>query len=175
MRSVIIAYSNDNFASQLKRVLVESAITVLSVCSNGSGVLHLAGSLPEAVVICPLILPDMPANHLAEMLPVSFDVLALSKVPASFNGNCNLQVMTLPLKQNDFVFEVSRLCSSSSYISPERKEKPAEDAWIINQAKSIIMAKNSVSEDLAHKHLQHISMSQGKKIVEIAKEIIKSK
>lgn len=174
MRSVIIAYSNDNFASQLKRVLVESSISIHAMCANGSSVLHIAGTLPEAVVICPIILPDMPANHLAEMLPASFDVLALSKVPANFNRSFNLQVMTLPLKQNDFVFEVSKLCSSSTYVAPSRKEKPSDHALLIGRAKAIIMAQKGISEDLAHKHLQHISMTHGKKIVETAREIIKS-
>lgn len=172
MRSVIIAYSDPTIASQLKRVLVENSIKVAFVCSRGSSVLHLACDLAEAVVICPIILPDMPAHHLAEMLPIGFDILALSKRPATFNGSSSLSVATLPLNRGDFICQVSQLCKSSSFVSPRRKEKVTGNSEILSEAKAIIMAENGVSEDLAHKRLQHISMAQGKKIVETAMEII---
>lgn len=171
MRGVVIAYPSERLALQLKRELTVCGIEVLAVCAGGSAVLNLAGTIGEAVVVCPLILPDMPANHLAETLPASFDIIALSKTDPSLHACSNLFVLTLPLSRDAFTALALSLCARQSSPSPKRKQRAPDEAALLDKAKKILMRKG-MSEPQAHKYLQRSAMTRGIKITEQAQRVV---
>ena len=137
------------------------------VCEKGSSVLGIAQALNEGVVICASILSDMGAGVLAENLPYGFDIIALSK-----NGKeeymGNLITLPLPINKNDLLQTVAVLVSTRSSFT-QRKDNEGE---IISDAKLVLMNANGISESQAHKYLQQESMRRGKKLIDLAKEII---
>ena len=167
MKDIIIAYPVKETAMQLRSLLESEGYHVSFVCAMGSSVLNIAHSLNEGVVVCASILSDMGAGVLAENLPVGFDVVALSR-----NGReeymGNLINLPLPLNKNDFLETVSVLVSTRSSFT-QRKNDEGE---IISNAKLVLMNANGITESQAHKFLQQESMRKGKKILELAKEII---
>lgn len=167
MKDIIIAYPVKETAMQLRSLLESEGHHVSFVCALGSSVLSIAHGLNEGVVICASILSDMGAGVLAENLPVGFDVVALSR-----NGReeymGNLINLPLPLNKNDFLETVSVLVSTRSSFT-QRKNDEGE---IISNAKLVLMNANGITESQAHKFLQQESMRKGKKLLELAKEII---
>ncbi|MGN0535881.1 MAG: ANTAR domain-containing response regulator [Eubacterium sp.] len=167
MKDIIIAYPVKETAMQLRSLLESEGYHVSFVCALGSSVLSIAHGLNEGVVICASILSDMGAGVLAENLPVGFDVVALSR-----NGReeymGNLINLPLPLNKNDFLETVSVLVSTRSSFT-QRKNDEGE---IISNAKLVLMNANGITESQAHKFLQQESMRKGKKMLELAKEII---
>lgn len=167
MKDIIIAYPVKETAMQLRSLLESDGYHVSFVCALGSSVLSIAHGLNEGVVICASILSDMGAGVLAENLPVGFDVVALSR-----NGReeymGNLINLPLPLNKNDFLETVSVLVSTRSSFT-QRKNDEGE---IISNAKLVLMNANGITESQAHKFLQQESMRKGKKMLELAKEII---
>ncbi|MCC8072673.1 MAG: ANTAR domain-containing protein [Clostridiales bacterium] len=167
MKNIIIAYPSKEVALQLRSLLEQEGFYVSHVCALGSSVLSISQELYEGVVICPSMLSDMSASRIAENLPPDFDVIAFSKNGReSYTGN--LINMSLPMDRQDFINTVAILVSSKSGFT-RRKENEAE---IISNAKLVIMSKRSITESQAHKYLQKESMRTGKKIVDLAREII---
>lgn len=167
MKDIIIAYPSREIAMQLRSLLESEGYHVSYVCAKGSSVLGIAQALNEGVVICASILSDMGAGVLAENLPYGFDIIALSK-----NGKeeymGNLITLPLPINKNDLLQTVAVLVSTRSSFT-QRKDNEGE---IISDAKLVLMNANGISESQAHKYLQQESMRRGKKLIDLAKEII---
>lgn len=168
MKSIIIAYPIKNTALQIKSVLEDEGLYVSHICATGASVLNIAGDMRGGVIVCASILRDMGAGVLAERLPAGFDIVALSKGGRqSYMGN--FISLPLPLDRDEFVSTVAVLMSSESSFTNRKKE----DCDYISNAKNILMSVNDMSEMQAHKYLQKESMKSGKKIADVAKEIIK--
>lgn len=167
MKEIIIAYPVKATALQLRSMLENEGFHVSYVCATGASVLSIAQDLREGVVVCASILSDMGAGILSEHLPVGFDVVALSK-----NGReeymGNLINLPLPVHRDEFLQMVSILVSTRSSFT-QRKGNESE---IISNAKLILMNSKNITEGQAHQYLQKKSMRTGKKIVDLAKEII---
>lgn len=167
MKDIIIAYPVKDTALQIRSLLESEGLHVSYVCALGSSVLGIAQELKEGVIVCSSILSDMSAGNIAEHLPVGFDVVALSKNGReSYMGN--LINLTLPINKNEFLETVAVLAYSKSAFTRRRED---EQDYISN-AKLILMNSRGISEIQAHKFLQQESMKTGKKIVQLAKEII---
>lgn len=167
MKSIIIAYPNKNMAIQLRNVLEENGLYVSHICGTGASALGIAADMRSGVIICASILRDMGAVALAERLPAGFDVVALSKGGrADFLGN--LISFPLPLDKNEFIRTVEILVATDSSFT----NRSQDDSQYISKAKALLMSINSMNEAQAHKFLQKESMKSGKKIVDVAKDII---
>lgn len=167
MKSIIIAYPIKNTALQIRSVLEEQGLYVSHICATGASVLNIANDMREGIIVCSSFLRDMGAGALAERLPAGFDIVALSKSGTQeYMGN--MVTLPLPLDRDEFVGTVLLLASSQS--SYTRRTKDDDD--VISTAKSLLMNFNSMSEMQAHKYLQQQSMKTGKKLVEMATEII---
>ncbi|MCC8022253.1 MAG: ANTAR domain-containing protein [Clostridiales bacterium] len=167
MRGIILACPDGRVASQLARTLSQASHEVLFVCSTGNAVLRAADQSAGAVVICPLILPDMPANDLAAKLPYSYDVIALSGTPVQ-SASSNFTVLKLPLNRAVFLETVSALCASGSFVRP----RGIGASPVIEQAKLKLIRERGFSETGAHRYLQKMSMERGWKKTETAQKLL---
>lgn len=167
MKDIIVAYPNKNTAMQLRALLESEGYHVAYVCATGSSVLSIAQGMSEGVVVCASILSDMGAGVLAERLPLGFDVVALSK-----NGReeymGNLISLPLPVNKEEFLQTIAVLVSTRNAFT----ERANDDNELISRAKLILRETENMGELEAHKFLQHKSMQTGKKITQIAREII---
>lgn len=173
MGGVIIAYPSEKLALQLKRTLTACGFSVLAVYAKGSSVLNNADLFGEGVVVCPSILPDMPANHLADTLPPSFDVVALSAAADACRLGGNLTVLALPLNKNEFLSFMTSLCAQSACYAPSRrKTREPEEKELLEKAKQLFMRTKNMSESQAHRYLQRSAMNRGIKITEFARRVL---
>lgn len=167
MKSIIIAYPNKESAVQLKSVLEREGFYVSNICTTGASVLSIAGDLRDGVIVCASILKDTTAASLADDLPAGFDVVALTKGGKQvYMGN--YLSLPLPLNRQEFISTVAVLVSSQSSFTNRKKN----DEEYISNAKSFLMSVNNMSEMQAHKYLQKLSMKEGKKMVDVAKQIL---
>lgn len=167
MKDIIVAYPTKDIALKLRSFLVSEGFNVSHVCALGSSVLSIAGDFSEGVIVCASILSDMTASTLAQQLPVGFDVISISRNgKEDYTGN--LINMPMPLNRDEFLQTVSVLVSTRSSFNRHNRN----ESEILSTAKLILMNSKEITESQAHKYLQKESMRTGKKIVELAKEII---
>lgn len=80
----------------------------------------------------------------------------------------NLICLPLPLDKDEFLRTVEILVTTESSFT----DRNLSDSEYISNAKAILINTNAMSEMQAHKFLQSESMRCGKKMVDVAKDII---
>lgn len=167
MRDILVAYPSKDTALKLRSLLESEGFNVTYVCATAASVLSIAQDMDEGVIVCAENLRDMAAGNIAEHLPPDFDIVALTRGNTeSFRSN--LIYLPLPVDRQEFLSTVGVLCNSVSSFT--RRKDGEDDA--ISKAKLILREVNGFSEVQAHKYLQRESMNKGKKIAELAQEII---
>ena len=167
IKDIIIVYPSKDTALKLRDLLVGEGFSVTHICALGSSALSIANSMNDGVIVCASMLSDMNALSIAEDLPPDFDVVALCRNgKESYTGN--LINLALPIDRADFIQTIYVLATSRSSFT-RRKENERE---LIDNAKHILFETRNMTEVQAHKYLQQQSMNSGRKIVDIAKDII---
>lgn len=82
----------------------------------------------------------------------------------------------MPLKANDLINTVAMVMQSlavkrKKYKSSPRKRNSREQA-VIDEAKKILMERNNMSEEEAHRYIQKNSMDSGTNMVETAQMVL---
>ncbi len=167
LKDIIIVYPERETALAIRSFIVKNGFGVSRICSHASTALEFAGICDgQGIIVCPFIMSDMSAVDLAQQLPPGFDVIAFSKNGAEQYTD-NLITMPVPVNRFEFIQVLSVLYSSkASFAGAE-----AEDERV-SAAKQALMAEKGMSEMQAHKYLQRESMKSGKRILQLAAEIL---
>lgn len=80
----------------------------------------------------------------------------------------NLITLPLPMHRDELLQTISILVSTRSSFT----RRNGNDSEIISNAKLILMNNQNITESQAHQYLQKKSMQTGKKLIDLAKEII---
>lgn len=177
MENVIIVFPKPEDGRNMKGILTRNGITVDAVCTSGAQALEYANTLNEGVVICSYRFNDMYYTQLEESLPVTFDMLLVaSQAHRLDHEDRRIIRLGTPIKVFDLIdtvhmmFEAQHRRRKKARLAP--KERSEEDKDIIRQAKGVLMERNSMTEDEAHKYIQKCSMDSGNGLVETAKMVL---
>lgn len=177
MVNVIVALPKLEEAKMIKSILVRSGFQAVSVCTTGAQAISLADGLHDGLVICGYKLEDMLYHELKLFLPPGFDLLLLAsqRILADVYGD-DVLCLPMPLRLNDFVNTVGMMTDN---IVRRRKKKEgmpqkrsAQEDMLVKEAKGILMERNNVSEEEAHRYLQKSSMESGTSLVETAQMVL---
>lgn len=177
MADVIIVFPKEENGRSIKNILVRSGYSVRAVCTTGAQVLQHARDMYEGIVICPPKLVDMMYHELCEYLPVNFEMLLLSgQSPGINRSGHEIICLSMPLKVHELLSTVEMMVYSVERKRKKRKAKPRsrsrEEQELIDQAKALLMARNSMTEEEAHRYIQKISMDGGNSLPETAQMIL---
>lgn len=177
MNGIIVAFQKQEDAISIKNILVRNGYKVSSVCTTGTYVLAAADDYNDGIVVCGYKITDMLYYQLREILPKEFEMLVLAS-PAKFEGEQYEGVVNvaMPLKVYDLISTVEMLNNTIIRRKKKRKNQPKtrspEDMRKLKDAKDILMNRNNMSEEEAHRYMQKISMDSGVNMVETAEMIL---
>lgn len=177
MVNIIVALPKLDEAKTIKNILVRSGYQVASVCTNGAQAISQADGLHDGFVICGYKLEDMLYNELQECLPPGFELLlmATQRQLSEVYGD-GIVSLSMPLKLNDFLNTVQMMTDNIERRRRKKRQQPAarseEETKLIREAKAMLMERNHMTEDQAHKYLQKCSMDSGTGMVEAAQMIL---
>ena len=173
MTNIIVALPKLEDAKGIKNVLVRNGFPVAGVCTTGAQAISQADGLNDGIVICSYKLADMVYSELQECLPPGFEMLLMaSDHLLSLCDGSGVVCLSMPLKVHDLVSTVAML--SEGIVRRRRKArlKPrvrsAEEEVSIKEAKELLMDRNHMTEEEAHRYLQKCSMDSGTNLVETA-------
>ncbi|MCI5872211.1 MAG: response regulator [Clostridiales bacterium] len=177
MTNIIVAFPKQDIARNIKKILMQNGYHVNAVCTTGAQALQSAGELGGGIIVCGYRFVDMMYTELHEYLPAQFEMLLVAS-PA----NCgirdveNLVCLSTPLK----VTELLQTMEMMDYTITRRKKKARqspkqrteEETALIQEAKALLMERNNLSEEEAHRYMQKRSMDNGTGMVETAQMIL---
>lgn len=177
MTRIIVAFPKAENGKNIKNVLVRNGYQVVCVCTNGAQVIQEANGLQDGIVVCTYKLSDMIYQELVECLPPGFDTIVIStKDQWVENGTPGIVGLAVPLKIHELLSTVEMVSYNLERKRRERRQAPRkrtkEEQELVDRAKAILMERNQMTEDEAHRYLQKTSMDNGTSFTETAQMIL---
>ncbi|HJA94467.1 MAG TPA: ANTAR domain-containing protein [Candidatus Eisenbergiella merdipullorum] len=177
MTNIIVAFPKPENAKSIRNVLVRNGFTVTAACTTGAQALSQLEDYNEGIVVCSFRLVDMVCMELYDCLPKGMEMLVVAS--PNFIGEVDREgivCLSMPLKVNELISTVGMMTQSQERRKRKRRQAPRErgekDQEAIRQAKELLMGRNRMSEDDAHRYLQKCSMDSGTNMAETARMVL---
>lgn len=177
MTNIIVAFAKIEDAKSIKNILVKNGFSVTAVCTSGAQALSYADEFHDGIIICGYRLVDMICVDLQEDLPKGFEMvlMASQRVLSELSGT-NIMGLAMPLKVHELVSTIGMMSQGIVRRRKKLREKPKvrneEEAATIAKAKALLMERNSMTEEEAHRYLQKHSMDNSTNMVETAQMVL---
>ena len=178
MTGVIVVLPRAEDARRIKGLLWGGGIPVSGICTTGASAIGLADSLGGGIIVSGYRLPDMICMELRENLPPGFELVVLASRHVIESGLIDRDVVCLgmPLRAHDLVETVDMMIQTMERARRRRREKPGErnpkERELIQKAKEVLMERNHMSEEEAHRYMQKCSMDSGTNLTETAQMVL---
>jgi len=175
--NVIVLFPKIEDATNIRNLLVRHGFQVSAVCTTGAQALSFANSLGDGIVVCGYKYPDMMYTELNECLPSHFEMLlvASQRVWSECIGN-DIMCVAMPIKVHDLLNTMELMVANIERRKKRLKQKPKvrsdEDKKILWEAKCLLMERNNMSEEEAHRYIQKCSMDSGTNLIETAQMVL---
>lgn len=177
MLNLIIAFPKIDDAKVIKNVLLRNGYEVDAICTTGAQVIATANNLDGGIVISAYRFTDMFYSDLHNYLPKGFEMLLVAS-PTKFEDCINNDIVCLgkPIKTQDLLNTLAMMTHNYTRRRRKLREKPKqrteEEKEVIVKAKRVLMDRNNMTEEEAHRYIQKTSMDSGTNIVETAQMIL---
>lgn len=178
MFSIIVGFPKLEDANNIKNLLVRNGYHVSETCTLASQVITHANDLDEGIIVCGYRFSDMHYSELNNYLPKGFEMLLIaSPEKLEYCQNNNIVCLPMPIKPHDLLNTLQMMTYQYQRRKKKDKDKPKqrseEERALISKAKMLLMDRNNMTEDEAHRYLQKHSMDSGTNLVEMAEMVLK--
>lgn len=177
MTGIIVAFPKAEDAKNIKNLLVRNGFSVAAVCTAGSQAVSQADHFDSGIVICGYKFPDMIYSELRSCLPPGFQMLLMAS--RHVLAECleqDVVSLAMPIKVLDLVNTVDMMMQSAQTRRRRGREVPkkrsGEETRLIQEAKCLLMERNHMTEEEAHRYIQKSSMDSGSRMAETAQMIL---
>ncbi|MCI5954250.1 MAG: ANTAR domain-containing protein [Lachnospiraceae bacterium] len=173
MTNIIVALPKLEDAKNIKNILVRNGFSVTGVCTTGAQAISQSDGLNDGIIVCSYKLMDMVYTELYDCLPAGFEMLLMASDHLLSQCERNgIVCLSMPLKVGDLISTVGMITEGLERRRRKAKLKPkvrnAEEEAAIKEAKEVLMGRNHMTEEEAHRYLQKCSMDSGTNLVETA-------
>lgn len=177
MTNIIVAFPNQENATNIKNLLTRSGYSVAAVCTTGAAVLNAAERFEDGILVCGYKFHDMIYSGIRDYLPKNFDMLLVASQDKWEDcSNNDIVCVAMPLKINDFLNTIEMMTQAISRRRKKLKAQPKirseEEVKLIDEAKKVLIEKNNMTEPEAHRYIQKTSMDSGNTLLETARMVL---
>jgi response regulator NasT len=175
--NIIVAFSKIDDAKSIKNILVKNGMSVAALCTSGAQALGYTDEFHDGIIICGYKMVDMICVELNENLPQGFEMIVMASQRALNEvAGTGIMGLSMPLKVHELVDTVGMMSQGITRRRKKLRENPRvrnnEEASTIEQAKMLLMERNSMTEEDAHRYIQKHSMDNGVNMVETAQMVL---
>lgn len=177
MTNIIVVLPKLEDARGIKSILVKNGFQVTGVCTTGAQAISQADGLNDGIIICSYKVIDMVYSELHDCMPYGFEMLLM--VSKNLIGECSgngIVCLSMPLKVNDLINTVNMMSDGILRRRRKRRLEPhtrnLQEQTDIQAAKELLMERNHMTEEEAHRYLQKTSMDSGTNMAETAQMVL---
>lgn len=177
MAGIIVVFPKIEDSKAIRNTLVRNGYENVFHCATGARAITLADTLGEGVIISGYRMNDMSYEDILVNVEERFDMLLIASRQKLLEDDTGVAMLEMPIKVRDFLNSVAMLennilakYSKNKKSSPKRTE---EEQSIVDEAKAVLMEKNNMSENEAHRYIQKSAMDSGRTMVDTAVSILK--
>lgn len=176
MAGIIVVFPNKDNAVNIRNLLVREGFAVTGVCTTGAQAMNYVDTVEEGIVVCGYKMKDMLYSELREYLPDDFEMLLIASPDKWSSGLAEGVVgLNMPIKVYDLMNTVEMMLQNMNRRRRKRKQRQRERSpvqqEVIQRAKQLLMERNNMSEEEAHRYLQKSSMDSGTNMAETAEMV----
>ena len=177
MINIIVVLPKIEDAKGIRGLLMKNGFQVTAACSTGAQVLSQIQDINDGIVICSYKMTDMIYTELHDCLPEGFDMLLLASQAVLNEHSCSdIMCLAMPLKVHELFNTVEMMSQAIARRRRREKAKPrvrnSEEEALIREAKELLMSRNHMTEEEAHRYIQKSSMDSGTNMVETARMVL---
>ncbi len=177
MAGIVVVFPKLEDSKAIRNLLVHNGYESVFSCTTGARAITLADTLGEGVIISGYRMTDMPYTDILDNVEGRFEMLLVASKQKLLEADGGVAMLEMPIKVRDFLNSVE-LMQHNVYAKARKKVKQPyrrteEEQNVVNQAKAVLMEKNNMSENEAHRYIQKTSMDSGRTMVETAESILK--
>lgn len=176
MSSIIVVFPKKEIATNIRNILVRNGFDVIGVGVTGAQAVQLADNLDDGIVVCGYKMTDMLYNELRDYLPSTIEMLLIASPEKCSDRTPGVISLSMPFKVFDLMNTIEMM---TQLIGRRRKKRRAElknrnleQQALVKEAKSLLMERNNMTEEEAHRYLQKCSMESGVNMVETAQMVL---
>lgn len=175
MRAIVVVLPKMEDALKIKKILTRHGFSPVSACSSAAQALSAVRQYSYGLVISGCRLPDMYCLELHGNLPDLFEMVLIGRADTLAQADAGMLSLTMPFRACDLVNTADMaLCQLERRMKkrkPAKKRSEKEENYIRN-AKLLLMERNHLTEEEAHRYIQKSSMDNGASMVETAQMIL---
>ena len=171
MAGIIVVFPKNEDSKAIRNLLVHNGYDNVFHCSTGAKAITLADSLGEGVIISGFRMPDMPYTDILDYVEGRFEMLLVASRQKLLEDERGVAMVEMPLNSVEMMQNNIYAKFSRKKKSPPKRTK--EEQSIVDEAKAVLMEKNNMSENEAHRYVQKSAMDSGRTMVETAESILK--
>lgn len=174
MEKVILAFEGAKTSTRVRDILEGAGVADCLFCHSAAEVKRLVHKQHITTVLCGYKLMDETAESLCEDLPPTTSVLVIAvQTMLDMIENDDLFKLAAPVSRSDLLSSVQMLIQvghrMEKFVRPQRSE---EEMALIQSAKKVLMDRNDMTEEQAHRFLQKKSMDSGAKLIQTAQMVL---
>lgn len=175
MSAIIVALPRPDDARKIRKILIDHGFSDVFAVSTGAAALREISRHGHGLLISACRLKDMYYLELQDCLPEDYELILIGSAASIREADSGILSLTTPLKIYDLVNTVGMvLRQMGRRLKNEkkpRKRTEAEENYIRN-AKFLLMERNNLTEEEAHRYIQKCSMDNSTNMVETAQMIL---
>lgn len=175
---IIVAFPKLDEAKKLRNVLNRNGYDDILAYSNASQVIAAANENDGGVVLCGYRLTDMHYLELYGYLPREYRMLLVAS-PARLQEctSGDILCLAMPIHVHELLstlqtMEMELTATGRRGKRRQLRKRTEQEQKTIDAAKALLMERNHLSEEEAHKYIQKLSMDSGNSLVETAGMIL---
>ncbi len=177
MVSIVVVFPKPDDGKAIRSLLVRHGFDVAAVCTSGDQAMNFIDNLDYGIVVCGYKFNDMMYSQLNENLPITFEMLLIASQAKINEGIADGVVsVTMPIKVYDLMNTIEMVMESINRKRKKNKLKPKvrndEERAYIDEAKKLLIERNHMTEEEAHRYIQKNSMDSGTNMVETAQMVL---
>jgi len=176
LTNIVVVFPRIADAKSIRNLLVKNGFHVSATVSTGAAVLELVDEMSDGLVISGYKLPDMIYTQMHELLPPGIEHMLIASREHITEGDGNIVCFEMPIKIHDLINTVSMIVEGIESKRRKKRQTPTirddESKKIITEAKVLLMERNNLTEEEAHRYLQKTSMNSGTNMFETAQKIL---
>ena len=175
--NVVVAFPKIENGKSIKNILTRSGYQVDVVCTTGGQALQSANSLDGGILVCGYRFADMMSSEIKTYLSPEFEMLLIgSPANAMSRDISDVVCLSMPLKVHELLQTMEMMAYPYERKRKKRRSKPKErteeEKKLLKEAKELLMERNSMTEEEAHRYIQKSSMDSGTGMTETAQMIL---
>lgn len=174
---IIVVMPKSQDADSVRRILMKNGYANVFACSSGAKAVSLMHEFDDGIVVSGYRMVDMMYSDVSADMPPGFQMLLLaSKDALSAKQEQGIVCLSMPLKVHELLDTLQMMTRGilrrRKKAGGREKGRSEEERQIIREAKELLMTRNHMTEEEAHRYIQKCSMDSGTNMVETAQMVL---